>query len=100
FADLTPEASLASHAGMEGLIVLRSFGKFFGLAGLRLGAVLAPKTVRDRLFAAMGPWATSGPALEIGAHAYANDKWIGNMRRRLRAQAAALDNLFVERGIF
>ncbi|MBS7676289.1 aminotransferase class I/II-fold pyridoxal phosphate-dependent enzyme, partial [Vibrio cholerae] len=40
FIDVTPDLSLASHADQVGLIVLRSFGKFFGLAGVRLGFVL------------------------------------------------------------
>ena len=43
FIDVTPDLSLASHADQVGLIVLRSFGKFFGLAGVRLGFVLAER---------------------------------------------------------
>jgi len=62
FIDCTPEHSLAAYSDMPGLIVLRSFGKFFGLAGLRLGFVLAAQALLDELAALLGPWAVSGPA--------------------------------------
>ncbi|NKB19792.1 MAG: aminotransferase class I/II-fold pyridoxal phosphate-dependent enzyme, partial [Alphaproteobacteria bacterium] len=69
FADVTPEISMTPHAGSEGLLVLRSFGKFFGLAGLRLGFAVGPEMLINRLVARLGPWAVSGPAIEIGTKA-------------------------------
>jgi cobalamin biosynthetic protein CobC len=90
FADATPEISLAPQAGAPGLIILRSFGKFFGLAGLRLGFALTERRVADRLRAMLGPWPVSGPALEIGAAALADQAWIDAMRLKLPAQARAL----------
>ncbi|CAD5107707.1 threonine-phosphate decarboxylase CobD [Zestomonas carbonaria] len=67
FIDCTPEHSLAASAG-EGLIVLRSFGKFFGLAGARLGFVLADAGLLATLAERLGPWAISGPARAVGRH--------------------------------
>lgn len=66
FMDHTPGLSLAAHAGIPGLIVLRSFGKFFGLAGVRLGFVLAEPRLLKLLAKEIGPWAVSGPTRIIG----------------------------------
>ncbi len=99
FADVVPEISLAAHGGMEGLVVLRSFGKFFGLAGLRLGGVLAPETLRRSMEAAFGPWAVSGAALAVGATAYADAGWVADMRQRLSAATAQLDRLLDGNGL-
>ncbi|WP_337996962.1 threonine-phosphate decarboxylase CobD [Oleispirillum naphthae] len=99
FCDVTPEISLARHAGIPGLIVLRSFGKFFGLAGARLGFALCPPEFGARLAAAMGPWAVSGPAAELGARALADRPWISAARRELAAMAARLDDLFARCGL-
>ncbi|MCO6058607.1 threonine-phosphate decarboxylase CobD [Pseudomonas sp. MOB-449] len=62
FMDCTPEQSLASHCPLPGLVVLRSFGKFFGLAGIRLGFVLAETALLVALEELLGPWTVSGPA--------------------------------------
>lgn len=91
FCDLRPDLSLASHAGCEGLLVLRSFGKFYGLAGLRLGFLLAPAGIVKTLSGRLGPWAVSGPALRVGAAALADHGWQEATRRRLaRAMARSL----------
>lgn len=74
FADPRPDLSLAPRAHHNALI-LRSFGKFWGLAGLRLGFVIAPPELLERLAEIAGPWAVSGPALEIGAAAMADRHW-------------------------
>lgn len=66
FIDATPELSVASHSHLPGLIVLRSFGKFYGLAGVRLGFVLAEPGLLAQLNERLGPWAVSGPARWIG----------------------------------
>ncbi|MEM9751585.1 MAG: threonine-phosphate decarboxylase CobD [Pseudomonadota bacterium] len=91
YADLVPELSLAASAGAGGLIVLRSFGKFFGLAGLRLGALLAPADVRDAVAARLGVWPISGAALEIGARAYRDTAWHARIRDKLGDAAIRLD---------
>ena len=67
-----PGGSLAPDVAHGSIVVLRSFGKFFGLAGLRLGFALAAPATAERLRAALGPWAVSGPALAIGTQALAD----------------------------
>lgn len=99
FADAEPEFSLAPHAGRDGLVVLRSFGKFFGLAGLRLGFALAPPEFAERLRTALGPWPVSGPALAIGAQALADIAWSSWTRDRLRHDSARLASLLQRHGL-
>jgi cobalamin biosynthetic protein CobC len=99
FADVLPEVSIAGDAGKGNLLVLRSFGKFFGLAGLRLGFVLGDPEVLAVLDAAAGPWAVSGPALEIGAAALRDTAWQVQMRDELRARARRFDQDMRDRGI-
>jgi cobalamin biosynthetic protein CobC len=100
FMDVGPrEQSLAGDTGHAGLIVLRSFGKFFGLAGLRLGFALGPADVTERLEAGFGPWAVAGPALEYGIRALADRDWQARMRSALADEAARLDALFFRFGI-
>lgn len=91
FADPDPSASVVADADIEGLIVLRSFGKFFGLAGLRLGFAVAAPAIVQQIERAQGPWAVSGPALEIGRRALDDNAWIAATRQRLSAAATALD---------
>lgn len=93
FADVTPEISVAPYVGRPGLIVLRSFGKFFGLAGARLGFLLAPPPIIAAAAAMLGPWAVGGPTLAVGAAAYADKAWIVQTRRRLATATARLDAL-------
>ncbi|WP_118138034.1 aminotransferase class I/II-fold pyridoxal phosphate-dependent enzyme [Oceanicella sp. SM1341] len=94
FADAEP--GLALPHGRQ--ITLKSFGKFWGLAGLRLGFAIGPAEVIAPLAAAIGPWAVSGPALAIGAAALADRPWAEATRARLAADAARLDALLTERG--
>ncbi|MBN2751568.1 MAG: threonine-phosphate decarboxylase [Rhodospirillaceae bacterium] len=99
FCDVMPDNSLASCSGVEGLLVLRSFGKFFGLAGARLGFALCPPAFGIRLSEAMGPWAVSGPAAVVGARALADAAWIAEARRSLMAMTARMDNLLMDAGM-
>ncbi len=99
FADVAPEISIADWTGQPGLVVLRSFGKFFGLAGLRLGFALTDSLIAARLGEAVGPWAVSGPALEIGRRALMDDDWCAATRARLKAEARRLDDMLAERGL-
>ncbi|MCP4327839.1 MAG: threonine-phosphate decarboxylase [Alphaproteobacteria bacterium] len=93
FADLQPDCSLASAADTPGVCVLRSVGKFFGLAGLRLGFLIGAQDIADRVEAALGPWAVSGPALAIGSRALGDRAWIDKTRARLSDAAAQLSSL-------
>ena len=99
FAELVPAASLVPQAGMPGLVVLRSFGKFFGLAGLRLGFAFGPAALIDRLNAAFGPWAVAGPALEIGRTALSDATWVTTTRDRLATATRALDPILSAAGL-
>lgn len=91
FADSDPASAVDGRAGLPGLIVLRSFGKFYGLAGVRLGVALGEGPVIAALSDLIGPWAVSGPALRCAVAAYADAEWAAAMRRRLAGAAAALD---------
>jgi cobalamin biosynthetic protein CobC len=98
FIDLLPhEASLAGDLP-DNAIVLRSFGKVYGLAGLRLGFAIAAGPLAQRLRAELGPWAVSGPALAIGAAALADDAWLEETATRLARDVRKLDALLVSAG--
>jgi cobalamin biosynthesis protein CobC len=100
FMDVAPSGfSLAAEVSCDNIVVLRSFGKFFGLAGLRLGFALAAPPLAARLAATLGPWAVSGPAITIGATALADRAWIEATRRALAEQAARLDAILAGGGL-
>ena len=98
FADFDPRASLAPVLPGSGTVVLRSFGKTFGLAGLRLGFAVASPDVAGPLRAALGPWPVSGPAIAIGARAFADSAWLSAAADRLEKDAARLDGLLAAGG--
>ncbi len=98
FCDLLPEASLGGEAGRPGLLVLRSFGKFFGLAGLRLGFLLGPEGFIAMARERIGPWPVDGPALAIAAQAYGDTDWISAHRQALSQQAAKLRRILAGHG--
>ncbi|MCX5479356.1 threonine-phosphate decarboxylase CobD [Kaistia geumhonensis] len=91
FADLTPEISIVPALGDPRLVVLRSFGKFYGLAGLRLGFVLGSGAIVERLAALMGDWPVSGPALAVGRAALSDTGWRDATRLRLAERRRRLD---------
>ena len=100
FADVLPRAaSLAPRLPQAGAVILRSFGKAYGLAGLRLGFALGPPEFAQRLRRDLGPWAISGPAAEIGARALADRAWLARATERLTAGAARLDALLTRAGM-
>ncbi|MFQ5984235.1 MAG: threonine-phosphate decarboxylase CobD [Alphaproteobacteria bacterium] len=99
FADLDPANTVGPNAGTPSLLVLRSFGKFFGLAGLRLGFGLAEPGLINRLREALGPWAVSGPALQVATRALRDPSWIDATRARLASGAVRLDSLLTEAGL-
>jgi cobalamin biosynthetic protein CobC len=91
--------SLSPHVEDANVIVLRSFGKFFGLAGLRLSFALAPRSLADRLRASLGPWPVSGPAVAIGTRALSDQHWIAQTRAYLAAAARRLTTTFENAGL-
>jgi cobalamin biosynthetic protein CobC len=100
FADFAPaDLSAAPLLPHPALVVLRSFGKAYGLAGLRLGfALMAPERAA-RLRAVLGPWAVSGPAVAIGRQALADTGWRIAAKARLADDAARLDARLAEAGL-
>ncbi len=93
FMDSTPQWSLAAYTDRPGLIVLRSLGKFFGLAGARCGFVLAEPVLRARLKEVLGPWAVSGPTREVARLALSDAPWQVSTRQKLIVQAERLKQL-------
>lgn len=98
FADLlTAEISLVPDLP-PATIVLRSFGKAYGLAGLRLGFAIAREAMAQRVREHLGPWAVSGPALAIGTRALADEPWLERARQALKLAGARLDQLLTVSG--
>jgi cobalamin biosynthesis protein CobC len=98
YADASPGLSVAD-ATWAGLIVLRSFGKFFGLAGLRLGFVIAESELSRRLRALLGDWPISAPALAVGAAAYADASWQEQQRARIAEAGRNLETALAAAGV-
>jgi cobalamin biosynthetic protein CobC len=98
FADVEPETSVIELCADWPVVVLRSFGKFYGLAGLRLGFAVAPPEIVRQIALALGPWACSGPALNIGAAALRDREWADRARIAILRQASKLDDVLAGAG--
>jgi len=83
FIDVTPERSVLHQHFCSNMVVLRSFGKFFGLAGVRIGFVAANKLLRQALADHLGPWAVNGPAQEVAVQALEDTLWQREVRSKL-----------------
>jgi cobalamin biosynthetic protein CobC len=99
FADVASDISLAGDLEHDNIVVLRSFGKFYGLAGLRLGFALAAPHIVNRIEAVLGPWAVAGPAVQIGRTALADNEWRQRTLDRLATSAKRLDSLLGSAGL-
>jgi len=98
FGDCTPETSIAGAVSTRpNLIVFRSFGKFFGLAGLRLGFVIAAGDILERFADWLGPWAVSGPALSVATDLLSADPQ--PLRRNIAERRAALGQVLADAGL-
>ncbi len=93
FCDVMPEASHVARAVHPDTVILKSFGKFWGLAGARLGFAICAPEIAQKLRDQLGPWAVAGPALEIGARALEDVAWAEATRDRLATDAKRLDDL-------
>jgi len=105
FCDVCPGESHIARTAKPGTIVLKSFGKFWGLAGLRLGFAIGTKdslTTKDgtktHLRDLLGPWAVSGPALRIATRALTDDAWATETRTNLAKASRRLDQLMSRHG--
>lgn len=99
FMDATPAHSLCPETEREGLIVLRSAGKFFGLAGARAGFVCASAIVLEALRELLGPWTLSGPTRHVLRQALADRAWQDSARDRLHAGSTRLAELLTKHGL-
>ncbi|MBB3646240.1 cobalamin biosynthetic protein CobC [Rhizobium sp. BK619] len=98
FGDTEPALSLAAHAqNLSNLIIFRSFGKFFGLAGLRLGFAIAREDILAGFEAWLGPWAVSGPALSLAASLLRSD--VSAIRHSVDTRSAALQATLTSAGL-
>ncbi|GLK81133.1 threonine-phosphate decarboxylase CobD [Methylopila turkensis] len=98
FADVAPDIAYGGRLNGSGVVVLRSFGKFFGLPGIRLGFAAGDEEMISELAAELGPWPVSGPAIEAGRAALADVAWISSMRLRLSVEALKLDEALTDAG--
>lgn len=99
FMDATPEQSLIQAAMPAGLVVLRSLGKFFGLAGVRLGFVFAEPALLQRLQQRLGVWAVSHPARFVGCLALQDAAWQAQTRKRLKQDGERLADCLARSGL-
>lgn len=99
FIDATPAQSIAAECGGEGLVVLRSLGKFFGLAGARVGFVLAWPALLRQLAALLGPWGVSGPSREVARLALQDNHWQQVCREQLIIDSQRLAALLARYGM-
>lgn len=97
FIEVAPEFSAVS-AMTDRTVVLRSFGKFHGLPGVRLGFVVASPERAARLRLRIGDWPVGADAISLGVAAYGDAGWAERTRRRLERDAVRLDRLLVEAG--
>jgi cobalamin biosynthetic protein CobC len=99
FIDAIPEHSLAPRSGLPGLIILRSLGKFFGLAGARVGFALGPDALLQRLGELLGPWTVAGPGRWVAIQALNDSHWQQKTRQSLPHASARLAELLNRQGL-
>lgn len=99
FADVVPSCTAVEYAGTPGLLILKSFGKFFGLPGVRLGFLIGELSVASELEAALGPWAISGPAIAAGIEALNDHNWQETTMSHLTDDADRMDMLLTSAGL-
>lgn len=98
FADVSPHSSVADEAGRDGLFVMRSLGKFYGLAGVRLGFGLGSPALISRLDDRLGPWPVSGAALEIATDCLSNSAWHRKTLKKLNNEREKLEEVLIANG--
>ena len=99
FMDVSPDQSICPALPSAGIITLKSFGKFFGLAGVRLGFAAGDHDVITQLRARLGPWAVSGIAMEVANTAFKDNHWILEARNRLAADRKRLETMLSDAGL-
>ena len=99
FIDTTPEYSLSSHPAIKGLIILRSLGKFFGLAGIRCGFIIGPNELLNTVGESLGPWTISHPSRYIATKTLVDTVWQKQTRDKLTKQSNRLALLLTKNGL-
>lgn len=99
FIDATPQASVLADAHLPGLAVLRSVGKFWGLAGIRCGFIAAEDRLLDALADHLGPWTVSHPARWVAQRALADRSWQAATATQLHERSARLAELLGRFGL-
>jgi cobalamin biosynthetic protein CobC len=100
FMDVGPDdASLGEYVEQGNIVVLRSFGKFYGLPGVRLSFALAAPNIAARLAAALGPWPVSSAAIAVGTEALADSAWRQAARKALTEASGRLDAVLTRAGL-
>lgn len=99
FMDATPEYSIAQHTQLQGLLVLRSLGKFFGLAGARVGFLLANPQLLQQVQAEIGPWPVTGASRLIAKQVLSDTLWQQHARLQLESSSARLATLLQQNGL-
>ncbi|MGH1556683.1 aminotransferase class I/II-fold pyridoxal phosphate-dependent enzyme [Caulobacter segnis] len=98
FGEVAPDLSVADLE-IDRLVTLRSFGKFYGLPGARLGFMIGNKILCENLRALLGDWPVGADALALGLGAYADRAWQAEARAWLAGQAARVDAVLAEVGL-
>ncbi len=99
FMDVTPEHSICAHAHLPGLVVMRSLGKFFGLAGARVGFVAAEPKLLSDMKNRLGPWTINAPARWVATQALQDTNWQLETRARLLRDASRMIRLLKQHGL-
>lgn len=99
FADAHEDVSVAADVEDLPMIVLKSFGKFFGLAGVRLGFAIGAMRFVTALQQRLGPWAVSGPALVIASHAFSDPALLSDYRARIEERRRGLSSVLEKSGL-
>lgn len=93
FIDTTPQRSITPLSSRQGLITLRSPGKFFGLAGARVGFVISHPTLLNALQCELGPWTVCSASRHVVRQALLDTDWQQRSRTRLQQQGRRLQQL-------
>ncbi|MEM5527682.1 aminotransferase class I/II-fold pyridoxal phosphate-dependent enzyme [Gammaproteobacteria bacterium AS21] len=94
FIDLWPQYSVLSRCWPDNILVLRSFGKFFGLAGIRIGFAFCQGLLKAKLIDKLGLWMINGPAQYLAAKAMLDERWQHDARKKIHSAAKGMQQQF------
>lgn len=94
-----PNSLLNEVDATTNVVILRSIGKFFGLAGIRLGFVFSSEKFRAKLAAYLGPWAVTGPALAIADHIFANRFIANELKQKISVRHQQMGEILEQSGL-